>query len=127
MFGRNAVARALLVRAPAMVTKSPEWQAIAEELRLSRGKDRNQMKRQKVGLDIAIESEASKNTQSGIAVVVQNETIRLIQSSMPKTEASPLIEKLQRGEITDDQARAVVEVVKDQKRDNRSRKVRSPP
>jgi hypothetical protein len=127
LFGRNAVARALQVKAPAMVTYSPEWQAIAEELRLSRDKGRNRKASQKIGLDIAIEEQASETAQSGLDAAVQDETIRLIRKSMSRAEAEPLIERLQRGDITDDQARELVEIVKDQNRDSRTRKVRSTP
>jgi hypothetical protein len=123
MFGRNVVADTLGVKARAMVTKSPEWQAIAEELHLPRGKDRNQKTTKKVGLDIAIEQQASETAHSGLDIVVQNETIRFIRKSIPRAEAEPLIEKLERGEITDDQAREIVSMTKDQKRDQRSRKV----
>lgn len=125
MFGRNVVADALGVKARAMVTKSPEWQAIAEELRLSRGKDRNRKASQKVGLDIAIEQQASTTMQTGLDRAVQDETIRFIQSSMPREMAEATIEKLQRREITDEQARDLVEAVKEQEHDRRTRKVRS--
>ena len=127
LFGRNAVARALQVKARAMVTYSSEWQAIAEELRLSRGKDRNRKASPRIGLDIALEDQASETAQSGLEIVVNNETIHLIRKSMSRAEAEPLIERLQRGDITDDQARELVEIVKDQNRDSRTRKVRSTP
>lgn len=124
MFGRNAIARELGVKAPAMVTKSPEWQSLADELGLSRGKDRNTVQRRKVGLEIALESSAS-NSQPALEHAVRQETIQLIKKSMSKTEAAAVIEKLELGETTDDQARALIEVVKDQKREGRTRRVRS--
>jgi hypothetical protein len=125
MFGRNAISRELGVKAKAMVSKSPEWLAIAEELRLSHGKDRNNRKLAKVGLDIAIEARVADASQTVLDISIQNETIRLIRASLPKADAAAIIEKLQCGEITDDQARMLVDVVKDQKRDDRTRKVRS--
>lgn len=127
MFGRNAIARELQVKAPAMVTNSPVWQAIADELRIPRGKDRNQKASQKVGLNIAIEQQALETAKSGIELVVQDETLRLIRKSMSDAEAEPLVEQLQRGDITDDQAREIVSMTRDQKRDQRSRKVSGNP
>jgi hypothetical protein len=125
MFGRNAISRELGVRAKAMVSKSPEWLAIAEELQLSHGKDRNKRKLAKVGLDIAIEARGADASQTVLDIAIQNETIRLVRASLPNAEAAALIEKLQCGEITDEHARMVVDVVKEQKRDDRTRKVRS--
>jgi len=127
MFGRNAIARELCVKAPAMVSKSPEWQAIAEELRLSRNTRPGSRPQKKVGLDIALENHATVASDSAADLALQNETIRLIRSSMPQVEAEATIEKLQRGEITDDQARELVEAVIDQVRESRTRKVRSSP
>lgn len=125
MFGRNAISRELGVKAKVMVSKSPEWKAIAEELQLPHGKDRNNRKLAKVGLDIAIEARAADASETVLDIAIQNETIRLVRASLPDADAAALIEKLQCGEITDDQARMLVDVVKDQKRDDRTRKVRS--
>lgn len=124
-FGRNAIARELGVKAAAMVSKSPEWQAIADELKLPRGKTTARRPKGKVGLEIALEEQASERSESAADVVVQAETIRLIQSSMSATAAEATIERLRRGEINDDQARELVEAVTDQVRDARTRKVRS--
>jgi hypothetical protein len=124
MFGRNAIARELGVKAPAMVTKSPDWQQLADELGLSRGKDRNVPKRKRVGLDIALEESAAKS-QPVLELAVRQETVQLVKSSMSQSEANAVVDRLQRGEITDDQARDLIELVKDQKREARTRRVRS--
>ena len=122
-YGRNSIARALGVKAPAMVTKSPVWQAIADELGISRGKERKQASLQKVGLDIAIERQSTESSVSGLDVAVRNETIKLVRKAMGREEAEAIVERLRDGTITDDQARELAETVQDQKRDQRTRKV----
>jgi hypothetical protein len=111
------------VKAPAMVTKSPVWQAIADELGIPRGKERKQTSLQKVGLDIAIERQSSESSVSGLDVAVRNETIKLVRNAMGREEAELIVERLRDGTITDDQARELAETVKDQKRDQRTRKI----
>lgn len=123
IYGRNSIVRALGVKAPAMVTKSPVWQAIADELGIPRGQERNQSSLQKVGLDIAIEKQASESSASGLDIAVRNETIKLVRKAMAREEAEVIVERLRDGTITDDQARELAEAVKDQKRDQRTHKV----
>ena len=123
IYGRNSIVRALCVKAPAMVTKSPVWQAIADELGIPRGQERNQSSLQKVGLDIAIEKQASESSASGLDIAVRNETIKLVRKAMAREEAEVIVERLRDGTITDDQARELAEAVKDQKRDQRTHKV----
>jgi hypothetical protein len=125
LFGRNALARALGVRSPAMVTNSPVWQRIANELRL-RGRSRkgHHAVKQRIGVDIALEEQAIAAGGSAVDEVVRRETIALIEKSMPSAEAEATVEKLQRGDITDDQARDLIKLTADQKRDDRARKIR---
>ncbi len=128
MFGRNAIARAFGVRSKAMVTNSPVWGGIADELglrgRSSRTKPANG---QRIGMDIALEKQAVGTSQPVMDQVIRRETVRLIQQTMPTAEEEATIEKLQRGDITDDAARALVEVFAQQQQDNRTHKVRQDP
>ena len=128
LFGRNAVVRALGVKSAAMVSKSQVWQAIADELKLrkpSRLASRRPV--QRIGLDIAMEDQAQATNTPILDQAVEQETIRLIERSMPVAEAEATTEKLRRGEITDEAARELVEVFAQQQRDNRTRKVRQTP
>ena len=95
LFGRNAIARTLGVKAPAMVSNSAVWQAIADELRL-RGAPKRQASppRQRIGMDIAIEEKAAATCEPVADQMVRHETIRLVKNSMPKAEADATIEKL---------------------------------
>ncbi len=127
LFGRNVIVRALGVKAPAMVTNSAVWQAIADELRLPRGKYRNAPKLRKIGLDIAMEAQASHVSPQPFDSAVRRETIRLVHSSLPADQSEPILEKLQRGEITDDEAMEVIDLVKEQKRDLNTRRTKNQP
>ncbi len=127
LFGRNVIAGALGVKSPAMVTNSPVWQSIADELGIPRGKNRNAPKLRKIGLDIAMEAQASHVSPQPFDSAVRGETIRLVHSSLPADQSEPILENLQRGEITDDQARDLIDIVKDQKRDLKTRRTKSQP
>lgn len=105
-YGRNAIARALGVRAPAMVSKSPEWQRIADELGLRKQKAvAGKSHKQRIGIDIALEEQAQATGSTAIDAAVRRETIDIVNRAMPAAEAEATVEKLQRGEISDDSAR----------------------
>lgn len=131
LFGRNALARALRVKAFAMVSKSEPWQEIATELQLPRGrKKRPHLNRSKrIGLTIAEEKKASD--ESGRAPVldelVHKETIALLQGSLPPKEAEEAIGKLERGEMTDEGARELIDLYQSQRQDDKAKKVRWSP
>ncbi len=128
LYGRNAIARALRVKAAAMVSNSPVWQAIADELKL-RGspKARGPSLQQRVGIEIAIEEKAMSTGEGVVDQVIRDETICLVKKAMPKVEAEATIEKLTRGEISDDRARELIEAFGEQRRDDRTRNVRQVP
>jgi len=126
LFGRNAIVRALGVRSAAMVSGSPVWQAIADELGL-RGRSTAHRHPQRIGFDIALEDQAEATSEPVLDQTIQRETIRLIEKSMPAKEAEATIEKLQRGDLTDDAARELVEVLVQQQQDDRNCKVRQAP
>lgn len=124
-YGRNAIARALGVKSHAMVTKSPAWQSIADDLRLrevTRGSGRTTGKR--VGLEIALEEKAVEAYPGSLEIAVSAETVSLIRKVMPELAAETTIEKLERGEITDEQARELIDAVAEQHADSKTRQVR---
>jgi hypothetical protein len=135
IYGRNAIARALGVKSPSMVSKSPAWIAIAEDLRLELHRERTAqgtrrtVKAGRIGLDLAVEQK-SKDADEGadnapaespLETAERQETLRQINrlaqaGKTPKDRAKneeaadALTQKLQRGDISDDQARQVVEM-----------------
>jgi hypothetical protein len=128
LFGRNELVRALGVKSGAMVSKSPVWQELANELGLRRATGRHRpLRHKRIGLDIALEEQAVAASEPPVDQAIHLETIRLIEKSMSETEAEATLEKLQRGEMTDDQARELMEVVTGQKRDQRAHKIRPDP
>jgi hypothetical protein len=140
VYGRNAVARALGVKSPSMVSRSLVWHQLAKELGLElyREKKSKGMRHTKqtgrIGLAIALEQKSveaakaaeeaeSEDTPADTMEVdaARQETIRQINrlaraGKNPRTRAEneqaaeDLLKKLQRGEITDDEARQVVEL-----------------
>jgi hypothetical protein len=127
VFGRNAIARALGVKARAMVTYSEEWQSIAHELRLAPAKANRKppTASDRIGLDIAVEQQAEAEGDQTSLEVIHKETIRLARQWLPEEAANSLVDSLERGEITDDQARETIELYSEQQKDNRTRKVPS--
>ncbi len=111
IFGRNAIARALGVKASAMVSKSPVWCGIAGALGL-----REAAAKKKIGLNIAMEERAVAAPVTEVDRVIRRETVGIIRQAFPDTSqgracAEATIEKLTRGEMTDDQAREMVETL----------------
>ncbi|MCG3180341.1 MAG: hypothetical protein BIFFINMI_02700 [Phycisphaerae bacterium] len=135
VFGRNAIVRALGVRSPIMVSRSPTWIEIAEELgfplaRNRRAKGtRHTAKAGRIGHDIAIEA-ASESPAEGadnarpeaqLESAERQETIRQIkrlaqsgksakQKADRRAAAEDLYAKLQRGEVSDEAARQTVQM-----------------
>lgn len=128
VFGRNAIVRALGVKAPAMVSNSSVWREIADELRLGGSrKTVGSSAGKRIGMEIAIEETAIEACEPVLDKVVQEETISLVNRTMPKAEAEATIEKLMRGEMSDDQARELTDVFAAQSQDARTHKVRQTP
>jgi hypothetical protein len=125
MFGRNAIADALGVKARAMVSKSLAWGQIADELGLRGGRTKTGTAgRRRIGMDIASEEQAVESRDGPLEQLVRRETIAMIETSMSPKAAEATIEKLRRGELEDDRARELAEACADQQKDARSRKVR---
>ena len=76
---------------------------------------------------MAMEDQAQAASTSILGQAVEQETIRLIETAMPAAVAEATIEKLRRGEITDDDARELVTVFKQQQSDKRTHIVRQTP
>jgi len=111
LFGRNAIARALELRSPGLLSKSPDWHAIARELNLPCKANRiARAKPKRIGAEIASEEAAVESSTSILEQLVLDETVQLIRASMPSQFVEATIDKLMRGEMTDDQARQLVDL-----------------
>jgi hypothetical protein len=128
LFGRNSIARALGVKSKAMVTNSPAWQEIADELGL-RGRSSKTIPamEQRIGMDIALEEQSVACSETVVDLAIRRETVALIVRTMPSEAAQATIEKLDRGEISDDKAREVVRLYRDQLSDEKMSRVRQAP
>ena len=135
VYGRNAIARALGVKSRSMVSKSPAWIAIAQDLglELHRGLvtgTRRTAKPGKIGLDMAVEQKSldpaggadNAPAEAALETLERQETILQIkhlaragrtdkEKADNQRAADELIQRLQREECTDDEARQVVEMV----------------
>jgi hypothetical protein len=135
IYGRNAIARALNVSAPAMVSKSPVWVAIAKELGLPLNRSRtvqgtrHTQRPGKIGHEAAVEEKSATPEEGAdnapaeqqLETAERQETIRLInalaragknakEKIRNEKTATDIHEKLQRDEYTDDQARQIIEM-----------------
>lgn len=123
--GRNVIVRELGVKSGAMVSNSPVWQEIADELRLRGQPNLSKLTpEQRIGIEIASEQAAVASDDTVVDQVVQRETIAMVRRSMSAPEADVTIEKLRLGEITDEEARELITLTADQKQDDRSRTIR---
>jgi hypothetical protein len=124
VFGRNAIARALGVKARAMVSRSKPWLEIAQELCLSRCQARTRLARNKrVGQEIALEQKSEECGDTTQDAVFRREVINLARQRLPTSEADALIEKLESGEATVEEAHQVIELYRDQQKDAKQRKI----
>jgi len=119
LFGRNVIARELGCKSKAMVSKSPAWKAIASELGLA---GVTTAAGRRVGEDIAIEQAAETQGDTVVDQVVRRETIRFINAELPNKEAEALINQLAIGDMSDEDARRVVELYRQQHKDAKARK-----
>lgn len=136
VFGRNAIATALGVKSRTMVSKSPVWLSMAEELGLTlKRRDSGSAVRQpakpaKVGLEIAVEKKSGRAaggagrspTSSAIESEERAETLRRIerfaksgtgreQKAENKKRANELFDALQRGDMSDDEVRETIKLL----------------
>lgn len=121
LFGRNRIAREIGCRSSAMVSKSPVYQTIKAELHLH---DRQRGRQQRTGLGVAANRVAKDAGDQTIDAVVANETRALLRKHLRSDEAQAAIEKLDAGQMTDEQARELVDVCREQHDDAKSRRIR---
>ncbi len=108
-----------------MVSRSPAWREIAVDLGpREETVAQTTAARRKVGLDIALEERADTTSEAVIDDVVRRETVRLIRASMGSAEADATLEKLERGDLTDDDAREIAGLSSQQLHDAKGRKAR---
>lgn len=122
-FGRNAIARALGVRSPAMVSNSEAWVEIAKELKIPLARDKARGTRRtrqagKIGVEIALEQQAlavkdETDPSAPLRRAEREETLGMIRK-LPKKEAVAILEKYEAGDVTDDQARKQVRILLNQ-------------
>ena len=112
MFGRNVIVHALGVRSPAMVTNSTVWQEIALDLDLDCEAKRGKASpKKKVGHKIALDDTAEARGDTTASQVDRNETIQLLNLHLAPDAAEATLDKLERGLMTDEDARKMVEEV----------------
>ena len=122
LFGRNAIARALGVKAHAMVSGSEPWKEIRDDLQL--GQSRRQ--KRKIGMDLALEEQADAASEKVPDTVIRRETIKIVRQSVePTAAADEIIDKLERNVIDDDRAREIAKAAAGQRQDRRAKKVTS--
>ncbi|MDB5322191.1 MAG: hypothetical protein JWN40_3822 [Phycisphaerales bacterium] len=119
-FGRNHIARQIGCKSSAMVSKSLVYQTIKTELHLN---DKRRTP-QRTGLDVAANRVAHDAGNSTIDAVVANETRALLRKHLQPTDAEAAIDKLDAGQMTDEQARELVDVYREQRSDAKSRQIR---
>jgi hypothetical protein len=133
LFGRNAIVRALGVKGRAMVSKSPVWRQIAQELRLEKVKNRPRYSARgvRLTLEMAEERMAKEKTaeeedqpqEESRHAVREKEATRFVQANMDEAAAAAVLRKLESGEITPDQARQTAALTAEQRNDQRSKHV----
>jgi hypothetical protein len=128
LFGRNALARRFGLRSPALVTYSPVWQEIAEELDLPhKGEEMKRLGgRGRTGYEMAAEEKAEEVGDTTFRRVTRNETVSLIRRSLPADHAEATISMLEAGQITDDSARQIVQLDIQRRKDDTHKVYQSP-
>jgi hypothetical protein len=110
-FGRNVVCKKLGVKGPAMVTRSKPWQRIAAEFGLNKKApdgSRTLRSPRAVGGSTSVEHLTDGDTPQEQAI--RNETISLVKRRLPPRDADAVIDKLNLGDMTDSEARELVEI-----------------
>ena len=108
LFGRNALHRTIGCKSTAMVSKSSAYRAIASELQLEKKRAGSRCGGGRVGVDLAVDQASAQTGDSTASDVEYRDTLAFIQKHLPLQRATLLIEKLDLGEITADQAEDTV-------------------
>lgn len=110
-FGRNAIARALGVKARAMVSKSPAWVDLADDLGLPRTSRRVEHRPYprsgKIGYDVAVERKSLEQADPVGAEVEQREAIARLGGAVTQKAASAYVRKYLKGR----EAEAMIEAI----------------
>jgi hypothetical protein len=115
-FGRNSIAIALRVKARAMVSKSPEWQAIADDLGL---RDRHR-KPVPGRFDIVVDDKAAFLGDPVSQSVELQDAIRHVRKNLgDRPEADAIVAKLEDRKILPERAEELVDLVLAQRAEDR--------
>ncbi len=121
MFGRNAVARELGVKAPAMVSRSPAWIAIAEGLGIQRKPNGQAMKPRKIGIHRAVECASDVRSCDAQIELVRREIVDEIRRTVRDDEghalAKIMIAAYESGKLTEERISEMLEKYQRQKGD----------
>jgi hypothetical protein len=123
IYGRNVIVRALGVKSSSMVSNSPAWREIADDLNLvpSSGDSRKSLgSMTRHNLDLVVDNHGEGTRDAVLDIVVDRETYALVRRSMPEPQASQVIERLHAGTLSDEDARVMVDMYEEQKKDSKS-------
>ena len=112
IFRRHALADRLGVKSRRMVTDSPDWRQLAEEVNLPRkGALDGSRRTAKIGLGIALAQAADTSDLTQLDTATHNETLRTLcraieaaKGPKQRSEFQSVWEQFELGEMTDDQA-----------------------
>ena len=120
MFGRNAIAKALAVKARAMVSKSPVWRQMAAALQLL---SKARKPRNCVGLAIATDMASLAQGDTTQVDVESRDLVALVRKELPASEAEAVVEDLRQGKKTPDEVYEIVKLFCEQQQDDRTQKL----
>ena len=120
LFGRKAIVEAMRVRCPSMVSKSPPWREMADELGLRRGPGAvARMKTPDFDMILATTNGSGNDPQDEVA---RRETIRSITRKLVgnehRTAREAILTQLETGKITDEKALEAVDICLEQHKDD---------
>jgi hypothetical protein len=95
-----------------MVGKSPAWRQLAAELGLNCKETRgpSRLRRRKIGLEIALEQQAVEQSAPVVDRVRREKIIESAHRRLSREVAEATVEKLMRGEMTDEGAEETIEI-----------------
>ncbi|MFH1923061.1 MAG: hypothetical protein ABIP48_24620 [Planctomycetota bacterium] len=119
MFSRKAIGEALGVKrgSYAMISNSPAWQAMADALGLKRKRESTVPKREKIGLDMAVEAKGEADH------AIRRRSIRMLEENLPLKAVEEAKKDLASGETTDDDIPELILLYGKQQADDKSKKV----
>ena len=110
-----------------MVSKSPPWIDIADELGIERKAGSvGSVDRKRIGMNIAVEEKSQAESKSGMDQAIQRETIKMIRQTLKGEQeslADGLIKDLQNNRRTDDEVRELLNEFVAQGKDRRAKQI----